>query len=245
MQSNVLFRSVAPQGRFWGPVVLMFMALAFAPASAAKSKMPLDPKAKEIDTSSEGIGILVFRLENHRKEKVIPRIGSVHIHDEQGERIVKYGIKKAGSFLPSKGDVLSPLQIVSIQLPTGAYSIGIIRGYGMHIRKSSKGYAQGYPQGTWGFKLNYPFDIEKGKVVYLGRINGAIVDKKDKDDDSAARVFATFEGVVPTAIASARAGFTGGVFEIETTSAYEEDMTLLKERYPWLDTAAIEDVSKE
>lgn len=241
MQEEVLFQRVMPRIRSGMQVVVLCMALAFAPPSAAESKMPLNPKAKSVDTSSEGIGVLVFRLENHRKERVVPRIGSIHVHDENGEMVVKYKLKKPWGFLSAKGDALSPLQVVSVQLPAGAYAIRILRGYGM----PTKGMSRGTPMGTWGFELDYPLAIEKGKIVYLGRVNGAIVDKDDEQDDSTARSFATFQGLIPTAIDNKRAGFIGGVFKIERTSAYEEDMVLLKERYPWLDTTAIEDISEK
>ena len=217
-------------------LIFTIFGLMSTPVDAADGKMPLNPKAKSIDTNSEGIGILVFHLVSEIKEKIVPRIGVVHIYTQEGEKVSKFYTKSPSGIRRAKGDMLSPFQVISVQLPAGRYSIRNVRGYGMY----TKGINRGYAQGKWGFDLNYPLEIEVGTVVYLGRINGSIVKKEKSDGDSVGRASVP---LLDVAIRNAIAGFSGAVLDFEVTAAYEEDMNLIKERYPWLDTNAIEDVS--
>ena len=114
---------------------------------------------------------------------MVPRIGMVHIYNEEGERVAKFSAEKRGHFSRGKGDMLSPLQVVSVQLPPGRYTMRNVRGYGLYTR----GVHKGFPQGKWGFELNHTFDIEAGKIAYLGRVNGAITRKESAGGGSVAR----------------------------------------------------------
>lgn len=221
-------------------VSMLFLVLMLSPTSEGQSKMPLHVKSTSIDVSSEGIGILIFNLENHKKEIIIPRIGAVHVYDDKGERVVVYRPKKKNQFGfgRAKGDMLSPIQVISVQLPTGRYTIRKVRGYGMF----TKGIGRGTPQGKWGFELNHSFDINAGRVVYLGRINGAIVEKDNEDKGTVARAN---PDLIRSGLQNVYAGFSGSMLKYEKVSAFEEDMVILKTRFPWLDISLIDDESEE
>jgi hypothetical protein len=219
-------------------VLILFSGFAFtlSPISEAASKMPLRPEAKSIDTRSDGIGIFVFRLENQVKEKVVPRVGVVHVYNEADERVATFATKAPGAMGRGSGDMISPLQVISVSLPGGRYTIRKVTGYGMVKREKKKA----YQQGRWGFALDESFDIEVGKVVYLGRVDGVITREDKKGEDSVARAGVP---LLQMAVANRAAGFGGAYLDFDLSSAFADDMSLLKKRYPWLNTKAIENKS--
>lgn len=112
--------------------------------------------------------------------------------------------------------------LVSISLPPGRYKLREISGA-----------SGGFPVlGTFSIPVYTKFEMRPNTLVYLGRIEAVVRERKDDNELRAGPVFPLLDQAIT--------GFSGGTFDIRIFDNYEEDFSFFVEKYPLLSKYAVE-----
>ncbi|MHC4323452.1 MAG: hypothetical protein ACYSUX_04170 [Planctomycetota bacterium] len=184
---------------------------------ASTQPMALSAKTKTLDLSEASVALMTVKIANEFKPGFQPTDCFVYIKD------VKTG--KIQTFIVGK-----PNQSVKKQFNDYLVSMRCIPGE--HRLQNIGGSSRHFPiYGSFQIPVSNSFDIQPGKVVYLGRIEA--VNRKRVGNQPRA-------GSVIPLIDQGVSGFSGGTWHIKMYDNYEEDIAAFKERYPLIGNYTVE-----
>lgn len=189
---------------------IFVLAILGSVGCASVNKMPLQEKPKgELSLAQKSILVAKVTIKNENKPGQQPTICCVFVKKE----------KKDFSFteplLVNDAGEQGKTYIVSAAIEPGETKISMIRFF------------RQVPLLVFAM-ADLPFDqtidVPANKVVYLGNINAVI---KPRENDSQPRA-----GSVIPLVDQAVAGFSNGTFTATVTDNYDEDIGLIKQKFP-------------
>lgn len=174
------------------------------------ANMPLSEGVTAVDTSTKSLLIGRVHIKNENKPNHHPELSFVFV--KKGEEETGY---RAPALISEAGDKGKDY-FVSLDVAPGPMTLKRI-----WFRRSV------FPiNASANLSVEQNLNIPAGKVVYIGNID-AVIKKRTSEDQIRA-------GSVIPLIDQAVAGFSDGTFEVKVTDNYEEDVKLLRSKYPFL-----------
>jgi hypothetical protein len=186
--------------------------------------MTLNDDTNALDLKKKSVALLTVKTSNQYKPGYQPDMWGIYVLTNDGKEkkeIYRFG-DKLGRLTPYKADKEFNEYLVGISLAAGKYKLGRINGTGgvFPIR------------GGFAIPVFADFDLPPNKIVYLGRIEATLRERK-KDDELRA-------GPVLPLLDQAATGFYSGTFYINVYDNYDKDVSLFKQKYPLLNNFTIE-----
>jgi len=180
--------------------------------------MALDEDINKLDISKESVALLTLKISNQNKKDYQPDLERVELRSTEDMKYYAFQEMEYCNIVENEFNEY----IISLQLPPGEYEF--IQFYGSSRKLLIHG--QFYCKFTEKFKL------EQNKIVYLGHIDTIIRKKKNEDEISA--------GFLLPLIDQAVTGFSDGTFEVNIHDNYENDIKMIKQKYPCIENYKIE-----
>jgi len=200
-------------------VFLVFLVLAvFSMAGCASTQpMALSAKTKTLDLDKASVALMTLKIANEYKTGFQPTDCFVYIKDLKTGKVQTFIVGKPNHSVKNQfNDYL-----VSMKCVPGEHRFQNIGGSSSH-----------FPiYGSFVIPVSDSFDIQPGKVVYLGRIEA--VNRKRVGDQPRA-------GSVIPLIDQGASGFSGGTWHIKIYDNYEEDIAAFKQNYPLIGNYSVE-----
>ena len=202
---------------------VMVMAM-YGCAMLTPKPMALTDESNALDLQKESVAILTVWTSNQYKPGYQPDISRIIVFNQDGKEKNEYIFgDKVGVLVPyDKDEKKFNEYLVSIALPAGKYKLGRIFGFG-----------GAFPiRGNFSIPVFSDFELAPNKIVYLGRIEATLRERKS---DSELRA-----GSVIPLIDQATTGFYSGTFDISIYDNYDKDISLFKQKYPLLNNFTVE-----
>ena len=210
------------QERFYH--LAMLCAIVFMLGGCATMKPPaLNSETTAIDISKESIALLTVKISNKYRTSYQPNIKYAFVWSDAEKDREKFSFSVDEKYKEVEDSFNEYL--ISFQLPAGRYKLREL-------------FAQSglFPFiGTFSVPLYSSFSIEPQKIIYLGHIEAAII---ERTDDELLRA-----GPVIPLIDQAVTGASGGTFVIKITDLYEKDINLFQQKYPYLAKHQVENLT--
>lgn len=204
----------------WKALVIVAINLLVLSGCASVHKMALEDGTQTLELENEGLLLMTLDLENQYKPDYQPELLVVYTRtrDEQGEwQYHNFTTDKKAAYDLNPGS----RYFVSLKLPAGAYRIDgmacIYRGLLL--------------MGHCMLPLYADVNVEAGRVHYLGRVSGTLVEYKEGDIRA---------GAILPLVDQAVTGFAHSTFNVSITDAFDEDRIAYASRFPVLQNNAIE-----
>ena len=209
MRSNRIIRYLMAT---CGIIVLLLLA-----GCATVGSMALTEGTSEIRLEKESLVILTLQMANQYKVDYQPDVDHVTVvtTDKKEKGTLIFGSTIKGMLKPYESvEKEYNRYLISMNLPPGKYRLESLSGVSgvMPIR------------GNFRAVVLLDFEVVPNKVLYLGRIEAALREKKGDDELSAGPVFPLLD--------QKTTGFGYGTFEITISDKYDEDIALFKNAYP-------------
>ena len=203
--------------------LFLVAALALSSGCSTRNQMALKDKSQRIEASQDALAILMLTTTNEVKPTWSPIPLKISVDSQQANGATK---RLEFSMGPQWNEIKaqSGVYIISLKLPPGEYLLREIKGV------SEKSMA--LVSGRFTIPLYAKCKLNPGQIVYLGRIN-AVNRKRINEQELRA-------GPLLPLIDQASTGYSGGTFDIEFIDKYEDDMILLKRKFPLLEGRTIE-----
>ena len=195
-------------------VVLVVFSMA---GCASTQRMALSAKTKTLDLSEASVALMTLKIANEYKTGFQSTACFVSIKDMKTEKTKAFIVGKPNHSVKKQfNDYL-----VSMKCVPGEHRFLNISGSSSH-----------FPiYGSFVIPVSNSFDIQPGKVVYLGRIE-AVNRKRVSNQPRAGSVVPLLDQGV--------SGFSGGTWHIKMYDNYEEDITAFKQKYPLIGNYTVE-----
>jgi hypothetical protein len=185
----------------------------------------LNDKTNALDLQKESVALLTVKTSNMYKPGYQPDMWGIYVLTNDGKEkkeTYRFG-DKLGRLEPYKADKEFNEYLVSISLPAGKYKLSRINGTGgvFPVR------------GNFVIPIFADFDLPSNKIVYLGRIEATLRERKNDDELRA--------GSVVPLIDQAATGFYSGTFDVNIFDNHDKDVALFKQTYPLLNNFTIEE----
>lgn len=180
-------------------------------------KMALVKGQSDVKTSDKSIILLPVKISNQNRTGYQPNLILAEVTGAKNQKIDI----KDGLFKESKNEYKDYL--LSFSLEPGAYTISNLIG---HYRIPL------LVNAFCSVPLNAPIEVKPNTIIYLGRINATIVERKEDDNERA--------GSLLPLIDQAIAGFSNGTFIINIEDQYDVDVADYRKEYPGLKGVTIE-----
>lgn len=200
-------------------VSLVFLVLVvFSMAGCASTQpMALNAKTETLDLSETSVALMTLKIANEHNKGFQSTNCFVYIKDMKTGKAETYIVGKPNHSAKNQfNDYL-----VSMKCVPGEHRLQNITGNSNKL----------FISGTFRIPVSGSFDIQPGKVVYLGRIEA--VNRKRVGNQPRA-------GSVIPLIDQAVSGFSGGTWHINMYDNYEEDIAAFKQKYPLIDNYTVE-----
>lgn len=202
-------------------VSLVFLVgVVFSMAGCASTQpMALSAKTKMLDLSEAPVALMTVKIANEYKPGFQPTDCFVYMKEMKTGKMRTYIVGKPNQSVKKQfNDYL-----VSMKCVPGEHRFQNIGGSSSH-----------FPiYGSFVIPVSNSFDIQPGKVVYLGRIE-AVNRKRVGNQPRAGSVIPLLDQGV--------SGFGGGSWHIKIYDNYEEDVAAFKQKYPFIGNYAVEKV---
>lgn len=178
--------------------------------------MPLNEDTTEVDTTSKGLLVGTIVIQNENKPKHQPVLNGIGIEKDGNN----FYFRKPT--LINETDNVSKEYIFSMESEPGAASLTRINFF-----RST------FPINAMAtLDLNKDVQFVNNQIIYIGNIKAKIVPRKEGQPRA---------GSLLPLIDQAVAGFSTGTFEVEISDNYEEDVEVIKSKFPYLQD---KDISK-
>lgn len=187
----------------------------------ATQKAMLDPDADTLNLEKESIALLVVEMQKTHKPSHKPDVRVLYVGTPEAEDKSKrfnFTVDEA-AFLPRKDQ--EPLYLFRMPLKAGSYVIKGVHGGTFKL----------IINGTYFMPMGSGFELKNNEVVYLGHVKGLI---RKRTSDSELRA-----GPIIPLVDQYVTGYADGTFDIVIEDKYDEDMQLLREKFPILNSAEI------
>lgn len=203
-------------------IVILFVSLA---GCVSVKPLALTGETKELNLEKESIAVFSLETSNHYKSNYQPGVSFVTVvgKNSNGEKETYRFGNMATSLEPcAMAENQFNRYLISMNLPAGKYRIT---------------YAQGFSgvfpvRGSFWIPVFSDFEIGPNKIAYLGRIEAILRERKN---DSELR-----GGPVIPLLDQAVTGFWSGTFDITMSDKFEEDSSVLKQKFPLLNQVVME-----
>ena len=195
-----------------------FIAICLLPllaACATPHRMAIDHETKTLDLGGNALVLMSVKMVNGYKPdfQPIPNIAylekpEVHDAKDRLNYIIDAEAEQGGIYY------------LRISVPEGKY---IVRGVGGVVTRV-------FFMGNCLLPIHQDIELKAGEVVYLGRANGTIREKKDGDIRAGAMLPLVDQAIL---------GFSGGTFDVQLEDQYEQDMKVFRQRFPVLNAATV------
>ena len=172
-------------------------------------KMPLQEQATSIDLSKQTILVGKVNIKNKNAKNWQPDLLSVVI--KKDDKSITYNQPTLVSKVPKEGKEF----LFSLAAEPGAAELSFMQFLSRALL------IQGAAELQFKQELNFP---DSG-IVYIGNIDATIVKRKEGEPRA---------GSVIPLIDQSVTGFSSGTFIVDVTDNYEEDVQLIREKYPYL-----------
>ncbi len=203
---------------FFGTLILAAILLG---GCATVKPMALNDETEVLDLSKESVALFTVKTSNRYKPSYQPHVSSVIVWtNDNREKTEKYGfqVKEPHDKVENQYDEY----LASISLAPGKYKLREIFGT-----------SGTFPvRGFFGVPMYTPIELKPNKIVYLGRIEAVIRERKNDGELRA--------GPVVPLLDQAVTGFAGGTFDINVYDNYDKDIALFKQIYPLLNKYTVE-----
>ncbi len=209
-------------------IVMIFLVLTgCATMTGADFVKPiaLNDKTNALDLQKESVALLTLKTSNQYKPGYQPDVWGIYVLTNDGKEkkeIYRFGPKVYSLTPYDKVKKEFNEYLVSISLPAGKYKLRHINGTGGVVPV----------RGNFVIPVYSDFDLAPNKVIYLGRIEATLRERKSDDELRA--------GLAMPLIDQAASGFYSGTFDINIYDNYEKDVSLFKKEYPILNSFTIE-----
>ncbi len=190
-------------------IALLLTMVVFA-GCASVSKMPLNDKVTEVDTSQKSILVGKLSIRNDNKPSHQPNLLAVFVN--QNEKDFSFTKPTLVADLDKGGKEY----FISMAVEPGKAKLKLAR-FMRQVPLLLNAMAD--------LPFEYEIDVPANQVVYIGNIN-AIIKPREDDQPRAGQVIPLIDQAV--------AGFSNGTFEVSITDNYAEDMKALEAKYPFI-----------
>jgi hypothetical protein len=200
-------------------VFLVFLVLVvFSMAGCASIQpMALSSETKTLDLSETSVALMTVKIANEFKPGFQPTKCFVYIKDMKTGKMQTYTVGKPNH---------------SVEKQFNDYLVSMKCVPGEHRFQNIGGCSQHFPiYGSFIIPVSNSFDIQPGKVVYLGRIE-AVNRKRVGNEPRAGSVIPLLDQGV--------SGFSGGTWHIKMYDNYEEDIAAFKQKFPLIGNYTVE-----
>ena len=193
----------------------IFLVLAAFFIAGCNSPMALNSKTKTLDLTDSGIALMTLKIANEYKPAFQVTSGfnrppMISIRNLLKKKFRDFEIGKPYRSVKKKYNEY----LVSLEVAPGKHGLTTISGHSYHIMID----------GTFSIPIYETFNIQAGKIVYLGHIE-TINRKKVSDDQLPA-------GFMLPMIDQAVCGFSGGTWHVTISDNYDADIVAFKQEYP-------------
>jgi hypothetical protein len=195
-----------------------FVAI-FVSGCATIKPMALD-NIKAIELDQRSVALMTVKTSNQYRPNYQPNVCSIFIWTtgKEGKEKYTFSVEKPYNSVENQFNEY----LISIDLPPGKYKLREIFG--------TSGI---FPfRGMFSIPIYVDFELKPNKVIYLGRIEAVVRERKN---DSEMRA-----GPVIPLVDQAVTGFSGGTFDVRIFDNYDEDIVIFKQKYPVLNNYAVE-----
>lgn len=195
-------------------LVLVIFSMA---GCASTQHMALNAETKTLDLEKTSVALMTVKIANEFKPGFQPTNCFVLIKEMKKGKVRTFIVDKPNHSVKKQfNDYL-----VSMNCVPGEHRFQNIGGGSSH-----------FPiYGSFIIPVSNSFDIQPGKVVYLGRIEA--VNRKRVGNEPRA-------GSVIPLIDQGVSGFSGGTWDIKIYDNYEEDIAAFKQNYPLIGNYSVE-----
>lgn len=196
--------------------LVTFVAI-FVSSCATIKPMALDD-TEAIDVAQRSVALMTVKTSNQYRPSYQPNVLYIWTTSKEGQEKYSFGVEEPYNRVENQfNDYL-----IRIDLAPGKYKLSNIFG--------TSGI---FPiRGTFSIPIYTDFDLKPKKVVYLGRIDAVVRERKDESELRAGSVFPLIDQAVT--------GFSGGTFDIKIFDNYDEDIVIFKQKYPALNNYTVE-----
>lgn len=209
--------------------VIFTTFLATGCASEIRKPLPLTRETSALDLQKESIALFTIKTSNQYKADYQPYVANFSVRTNDGKEKQETHLFLGGVGLTAKPPKpYSKVEkqfndyLLSMSLPAGKYKLSYIGGW------SHSGIIRGY----FAIPVFADFELAPNKIVYLGRIEAMLRERKNDGELRGGSVFPLID--------QAATGFSSGTFDINIYDNYEKDVSLFKDWYPVLDRLTIE-----
>ena len=184
---------------------------------ASTQPMALNAKTETLDLSEASVALMTLKIANEYKTGFQPTDCFVYVKNLKTGKIQTFIVGK-----PSH----------SVKKQFNDYLVSMKCVPGEHRFQNIGGSSRHFPiYGSFSIPVSGSFDIQPGKVVYLGRIEA--VNRKRVGNQPRA-------GSVIPLIDQGVSGFGGGTWHIKIFDNYEEDIAAFMQKYPLIGNYTVE-----
>jgi hypothetical protein len=204
-------------------VLFLFLISTVFIIAGCTEEMAISTKTKKIDLTQDSIVLMTAKISNEVSTSYQPTSCFVVINNVKTKKSKTFQVDKPYNSVKNQfKDYL-----ISMKCVPGENKIQVINGFSEQI----------LIYGNWEIPVNKSFNVESGKIVYLGRLE-AVNKKRVSDDEVRA-------GRIIPLIDQAVSGFSGGTWHTKIYDNYEEDIATFKKEYPLLSNYTVEKVLLE
>lgn len=185
----------------------------------------LNDETKALDIQKESVALLTVRTSNQYKPGYQPYVWGVLVVTNNGsvkKETYRFGDRIGRLERSEEVERQYNEYLISFSLPAGKYKLRYIDGTGGVFPV----------QGRFAIPVFADFDLTPNKIVYLGKIEATLRERKNNEELRSGSVFPLID--------QAATGFYSGTFDINIYDNYEKDVSLFKEKYLVLNGFTIE-----
>lgn len=181
--------------------------------TACVSKMPIGPETAKEKMAGKTLGLFLLSTSNEHTDFIL-KPGSIYIKGPKDSSQFKFPEP-----IRSAPAVNEYTVVGSIEGPPGDYVAQELYG------NTDFGMALILPViGRFDQKIGKRFQLIDQKIVYLGHVKARLVEKTSDDEERA--------GQITPIIDQLKTGMSDGTFKFTVEDNYEEDLNLLRSKYP-------------
>lgn len=190
-------------------VVVLLMFVGIFSGCASVNKMPLNEKAKDIDTTKKSVLLGRISIQNQNKPSHQPKLLAVFIKKDGKD----FSFTKPS--LISEVDKESKEYIFSLAAEPGKAELNFMR----FIRQAF------LINGIADLPFKQEIVFPENEIVYIGNITASIIPRAKGQPRA---------GALLPLVDQAVTGFSSGTFVVDVSDNYDEDIKLIIEKFPYL-----------
>lgn len=208
-----------------GLIICAIVLLPLLAGCATVRPLPLTEGMSDIRLEKESLVICTIQMANQYKFDYQPEVNHVTVvtMDKAEKDTIVFGSTVKGMLTPCESvEKQFNRYLISMNLPPGKYKLAYLSGI-----------SGIFPvRGSFRAVVFSDFEVGPNKVLYLGRIEATLREKKSDAEPSAGSVFPLLD--------QKATGFGYGTFDIKISDKFDEDIALFKNKYPVLNQVVLE-----